>query len=186
MANFVSYANATELMQAISNKIDEKPSGYIQRGSVTFANLPTTLTASMVNYAYNVSDDFTTTMLFVEGSGKKYSAGTNVVVVKAGTESEPVYLYDVYGNFVNVDGIYTEIGKVSDMITDDVFDDTATYAIDDIVKYENGLYKFKAAHAPGAWNATEVDQITILDLVKSAEPDSLTTEQVNALLALLA
>lgn len=184
MANFVSYANATELMTAIAEKIDSKAAGFVQRGSVTFANLPTTLTAAMMNYCYNVSTDFTTTALFVEGAGKKYSAGTNVVVVNVGDDTTPDYKYDVYGNFIDVDGIYTDINAVAAMIAG-TFDATAAYSTGDIVVHDGGLYKFTSDHAAGAWNSAEVTSVTVASLVSSAEPDSLTTAQVNALLALL-
>lgn len=184
MGNFVSYANATELMQAIADKFNELPAGIIPRGSVTFANLPTTLTKAMLGYAYNVSEEFTTTALFVEGAGKKYAAGTNVVVVNVGNDTIPDYKYDVYGNFIDVDGIYTEIGKVAAMISGK-FDEETAYEAGDIIVYENSLYKFKADHAAGEWDADQVDSTTVKDLIASAEPDSLTTTQVNALIALL-
>lgn len=91
--NFVDNSNMTSLMQGIANKINSL-GGYVFRGSVTFANLPSTLTTSMTGYVYNVSDDFTTDSRFIEGSGKKYPAGTNVAVANVGvptyTEVEPV------------------------------------------------------------------------------------------------
>lgn len=184
MGNFVSYANATELMQAIAEKFNALPAGIIPRGSVTFANLPTTLTGAMLGYAYNVSDDFTTTALFVEGAGKKYSAGTNVVVTNQGDDTTPDYKYDVYGNFIDVDGIYIEIGKVASMIAGE-FDDETAYETGDIVVFENSLYKFKADHTAGAWDDDQVDATTVKALIEAAEPDSLTTTQINALIALL-
>ena len=46
-------------------------------------------------------------------------------------------------------------------------------------------YKFKVDHAAGAWDATEVDSVTVADLIQAAEPDSLTSAQITALLALL-
>lgn len=88
--NFVSYQNATELMNAIGRKFDTLEGAYVLRGSVTFANLPSALTDSMVGYVYNVSDDFVTDSRFVEGAGKAYSAGTNVAVADVGTTT-----YDV-------------------------------------------------------------------------------------------
>ena len=63
--------------------------------------------------------------------------------------------------------------------------DTLNYAVDDIVKYQNTLYKFKSVHAAGDWDSTEVDAVTVLDLIEAAEPDSLTNEQITTLLALL-
>lgn len=220
MSNFVSYANATELMQAIANKIDEIPSGLIQKGSVAFANLPGTVTAGMLNYCYNVSNDFTTDARFIEGAGKKFSAGTNVVVVDDSTYAEAsggtgdpktdgwyelvdgkyvlsddttvdsgktyyekteAYKFDTYGNFIDVDGIYTSI----EALITGTFSTSTAYTTGDVVIYQNGLYKFKADHAAGAWDASDVDATTVLELIQAAEPDSLTTAQVNALIALL-
>lgn len=55
------------------------------KGSVAFANLPT---ADMQEGdVYNVTDDFTTTSSFVEGAGKEYPAGTNVVYTAAGWDA---------------------------------------------------------------------------------------------------
>ena len=50
--------------------------GIIYKGSVAFANIPTT---GMSNGdMYNITDDFTTDSRFVEGSGKFCPAGTNI------------------------------------------------------------------------------------------------------------
>lgn len=229
MANFVSYADATDLMSGISAKLKALNSAYVPRGNSTFSNLPTVLTKAMSGYVYNVTDEFTTTALFVEGAGKVCPAGTNVAVVNVGgisytavtpagtenpseegwyEESAGVYTlsadtnvdssktyyeqtatvdmkYDVIGTFVDVNAISDEIEKVSDMVSTDDFDDTATYAVGDIVKYQNTLYKFKSVHAAGDWDSTEVDAVTVLDLIEAAEPDSLTNEQITTLLALL-
>ena len=185
MGNFVNYQNAADLMTAVKAKFDALPAGIIPKGSKTFSQLPTTLTADMLGFAYNVSEDFTTTALFVEGAGKKYPAGTNVVIVDNGTAGSPDYKYDVYGNFIDLDEIFAAIDAVSDMITDDEFNTTDTYAVGDIVKKDGILYRFKSAHAAGAWDLTEVDEVNVIDLINSAEPEPLTSAQVNALIALL-
>lgn len=74
-------------------KMDENlATVYKAKGSKTFAQLPTSFDNSIPAYAtqslcgnvYNVTDDFTTTELFIEGAGKSYPAGTNVVVVYEG------------------------------------------------------------------------------------------------------
>lgn len=90
--NFVTYANATELFTEVGNKFRAFGGAYVARGNSTFANLPAALTKAMTGYVYNVTDDFTTDSRFVEGSGKKYSAGTNVVIVDNSTYTavEPV------------------------------------------------------------------------------------------------
>lgn len=186
MANFIDYSNATELFGAVGTKLNALSGAYVVRPACTFANLPSVLTAAMTGYVYNVTTDFTTDSRFVEGIGKKYSAGTNVVVVNEGDSTTPVMKFDVISSFVDVDEINDRIDDVREMISDAEFDSTSAYAIGDIVTYGDGLYKFKAAHTANTdWSSSEVDAITVIDLINAAEPDSLTTDQMNALLALL-
>lgn len=85
MANFVSYSDAQQLMAKIGQKFSALAGAYIPKGSCTFASLPATPTASMTGYVYNITDDFTTDARFVEGAGKDYPAGSNVVVVDNST-----------------------------------------------------------------------------------------------------
>jgi hypothetical protein len=59
---------------------------YKAKGSVAFANLPATLTSSMLGWVYNIYDDFTTDSRFVEGAGNEYFAGENVAVVETTAE----------------------------------------------------------------------------------------------------
>lgn len=70
---------------------------YKPAGSSAFADLPTPAKALLGN-VYNVSDKFTTDAKFVEGAGKKYPAGTNVVIVAVDTE----YKYDVLAGMVDL------------------------------------------------------------------------------------
>lgn len=84
---------------------------YKPAGSVTFANLPTP-SKSTLGYVYDVSDAFTTTSDFKEGSGKKYPAGTNVAIVDIGTDENPIYKYDVLSGFIDMDNyVKKEAGK---------------------------------------------------------------------------
>lgn len=225
--NFVSYDNANALMTVIGQKFKALGGAYIAKGSKAFAELPSTRTADMVGFVYNVTNDFTTTADFIEGAGKKYPAGTNVVIVDASTASydavsdpsgdphaqgwyelvndeyvlsadtevdsgktyytktvTPSYKFDVLGNFIDVDAIMNKIEKVAGMIAG-FFDNATAYNTGDIVIYEDDLYKFKADHTAGAWNSAEVDEVTVVDLIMAAEPDALTTQQVNDLIALL-
>ena len=95
-------------------------------------------------------------------------------------------MLDVGVGFIDTGAINDRIDAVRDSINDNEFDPVSgAYVIGDIVTYEDKLYKFKAAHTAGdPWDATEVDEVTVLDLISSAEPDSLTQAQLNALLAL--
>lgn len=217
MANFVSNDNMVELMNGIATKFNSLGGAWKFRGSVTFANLPSTITPAMAGYLYNVTNDFTTDARFVEGAGKKYKAGTNVAVADLTTysavtpvgsedpstegwyelvngkyvlstdtavDSEKTYYsavvdvkFDVAGSFEDFENIYGMIAGT--------FSTSEPYSTDDVVIHEGGLYKFKADHAAGPWDATEVDSTTVAELITAAEPDSLTPAQVTALLALL-
>lgn len=80
---------------------------YKPMGSRAFANLPA-LTDAAVGDVYNVSDDFTTTGDFVEGSGKEFPAGTNVVVVNSGGQK----MWDVLTGMVDL----SDYAKLADFV----------------------------------------------------------------------
>lgn len=58
-------------------------SAFTPKGSCAFAELPTT--GRKFGDVWNITDSFTTTTDFVEGEGKAYPAGTNVVLVEVTT-----------------------------------------------------------------------------------------------------
>lgn len=87
-------------------EIDGKLSStYKPAGSVAYASLPEA-SASNLGNVYSVSNAFTTDSRFVEGSGKAYPAGTNVVVVF----SSSTYKYDVLAGFVDLSGYWQKTG----------------------------------------------------------------------------
>lgn len=185
MANYMDYSNAQQFAQAIRTAMNAYNGAWKARGSVTFANLPSTLTLAMEGYVYNVSDQFTTDTRFVEGAGKVYEAGTNVAVVNTGTEQAPVMKFDTLGSFIDTSAIDARIDAVIADIAPE-FAAANAYVIGDVVTYNDQLYQFKAAHTAGnAWDATEVDAIDVLDLIDAAEPDSLTSAQMTALIAII-
>lgn len=99
-------------------------------------------------------------------SGKTYYAKT--VDVK----------FDVMGAYVNIDGIYTMIAPE--------FNPASAYVIGDVVIHDGVLYEFSSDHtAADPWDISEVTITDVATLISNAEPNSLTTAQVNALLALL-
>lgn len=100
LANDSKFQTDSQVSAAISAKLSAV---YKPGGSVAFASLPE-LSASVLGMVYNVTDAFTTTADFMEGSGKKYPAGTNVVVVDAGSG---VYKFDVLAGFVDLSGYAT-------------------------------------------------------------------------------
>ena len=76
------------------DETDAKITGALQpKGSILFSELPA-LSANYLNFMYNISNSFTTTSDFVEGSGKDYPAGTNVAIINIGTAGSPTYKYD--------------------------------------------------------------------------------------------
>lgn len=189
MANYVSYSDLSKVVTKIKTKFQTLDGAYVIKGSKTLAQLPAanSITAEMVGYVYNLSEEFTTTADFVEGAGKTYSAGTNVVIVNAAASGDPAsYKFDVVSSFVDVTAINDLIEAVADMISISDFDSASAYEIGDVVKKDNILFKFKAAHTAGsAWNTSEVDVVDILNLISTAEPQSLTQQQLNDVLGLL-
>lgn len=172
MANFVSYSDMTTIMTAIGNKFAALNGAYVIKGNSAFASLPATPTAAQEGFVYNVTDAFTTDARFVEGSGKAYPADTNVVIVNVGTAEVPNMKFDVIGGFVDVSALETAIQEVSDTIGAS-FDPTAgVYSIGDLVIKDGVIYRFKAAHSAGAWDASEVDAIgSVFDLIASLGDD---------------
>ena len=77
--------------------------GYTPSGSAYFDDLPTP-SKDYLGYVYNMLEDFTTTNDFLEGAGKTYSAGSNVVIVDAGSVDNPRYMYDVLSGFIDLSG----------------------------------------------------------------------------------
>ena len=86
---------------AVKSAIDSAVSSvYKAAGSVAYASLPTPA-ASNEGYVYNVTNAFTTDSRFVEGSGKTYPAGTNVVIINT---SSSTYKFDVLAGMVDLSG----------------------------------------------------------------------------------
>ena len=218
MSNFVSYENAQAILAKVADKID-KLGAVTFKGSVAFSGLPATPDSTMIGWMYNVNEDFTTDSRFVEGSGKKYKAGENVIVddlstyaavTPVGSENpsaegwyelvngkyvestdttvDPLKTYYAKTGIYKLDcaGQLVDIDAILDIICADDFDATQAYAIGDVVKKDEKLYRFKSAHtANDPWDPTEVDEVDVVTLIKDAEPDSLTQQQLDDLLALL-
>lgn len=106
----------TELQSAISAGVS---SVYEPKGSSAFESLPTPA-KGLVGDVYNVTDEFTTTESFVEGAGKKYPAGTNVVCVSDGED----YKWDVLSGVVDLSGyvMNSDLQAVTNGEIDDMFD----------------------------------------------------------------
>lgn len=84
----------------VASMIGEAISGvYTPKGTIAFASLPTA-SAGNLGWVYNISDAFTTTAAFVEGAGKSYGAGTNVVCVDSGSGA---YKWDVLAGTIDLE-----------------------------------------------------------------------------------
>lgn len=87
-------------------KITAIPSAIIPKGTRTFSQLApsTDLVAGSLGFMWNISDAFTTTSDFAEGSGKSVAAGSNVYVANVGTAAEPSYKYDIFAGPIDLSG----------------------------------------------------------------------------------
>ena len=95
LTNGAGYQTETQ----VNNLIKSATSKVIEYGGSTdIAGLPALAVAANAYKMYNITEGFSTTTQFLEGAGKSYPAGTNVVVIpnSAGT----AYVFDIYtGSF---------------------------------------------------------------------------------------
>lgn len=138
-------------------------------------------------------DDVVSNIADVFSSANAYSAGTLVIYqdklykfTSAHTANDPWDSSEVTAVTVEdvIDALVTRVNNLRANVAD-VFSTSEAYSNGDVVLYGDTLYKFKADHAAGAFNPSDVDAVTIETLIDAAEPNPLTTEQVNALLALI-
>ena len=108
------YATTSNVNSLISAAV---AGAYKAKGSVAFASLPA-LASATIGDVYNVTDQFSTTADFMEGTGKTYSAGTNVVCVDAGSGTKK---WDVLAGFVDLAGYVAKTDMVA--ITDGEIDE---------------------------------------------------------------
>ena len=122
-----------------------------------------------------------------------YSAGTLIVYQDAlykfvadHTANDPWDASEVTAVTVEgvIDALETRVDTLKANVAD-AFLASENYETGDVVLYGDGLYRFTADHAAGAWAPADVEAVTIETLIDDAEPESLTTEQINTLLALI-
>lgn len=87
---------------------------YKPQGAIAFADLPAPAQANLGS-VYNITDAFTTSTSFLEGSGRKYPAGTNVAVVQSGEG----YAWDVLGGFYDLSG-YVLSSEITELTNQEV------------------------------------------------------------------
>ena len=165
MANFVSYSNMQVIMGGIAEKFNSLNGAYIIKGSIAFASLPATPTSDQSGYVYNITDDFTTDARFIEGAGKDYPAGTNVVIADLSTYavatpvSDPAAegLYElVNGKYVLTTDTSIEVGKTYYAKTTDVkYDVISSFvdvaAIEDAIKAVSDMIAAEFDETTGAY-----------------------------------
>lgn len=108
--NDFTNAYKTKLDNAASKS--DISSVYKPKGTVAFASLPITTEALReveVGSVYNVSDAFTTTNTFLEGTDKTYPAGTNVVCIQV----DNIKMWDVLSGFVDLSSYQKEADLVA-------------------------------------------------------------------------
>lgn len=93
-------------LSEILGKVTAIPSAIVPKGTRTFSQLvpSTDLAVGNLGFMWNISDAFTTTSDFAEGSGKSVPAGANVYVANVGTKQEPIYKYDIFQGMYDLSG----------------------------------------------------------------------------------
>ena len=147
---------------AVKSAIDAAISSvYKPAGSVAYASLPTPAKAVEGN-VYNVTDAFTTDSRFVEGAGKSYPAGTNVVVINT---TGTTYKFDVLAGMVDLSNYQTLITSTNKLNADLVDDSSSTN-------------KFVTAANKTTWNNKQ-DAISDLATIRSGAAAGATALQPN-------
>jgi hypothetical protein len=101
---------ASQVQDAIKNAITGV---YTPKGSIAFASLPVPV-AGKAGWVYNIKDAFTTDNHFIEGEGRDYPAGTNVVCAEI---SAGDYGWDVLAGTIDLTELTaTEVQKLWDSI----------------------------------------------------------------------
>ena len=142
-----AHTEAEAIRTELSNRMT---SVYKVKGSLAFADLTAELlVAANEGNVYNVTDDFTTTANFIEGAGKKHTAGSNVVIVEATpadtTDPEhPVaatYKFDVHAG--DLSGLQELVsgatnGNLAGLNANGQSTDSGIVAADVVTKVSNG------------------------------------------------
>lgn len=68
----------------------------------------------------------------------------------------------------------------------DIFDETLDYESGDIVIYNDGLYRFTTDHTAGPWDSSEVESVSVEQLIAENVPSPFTLVQRTYLIELLA
>ena len=225
--NYLTFDQAKQLFQEVGYKFKRVADAYTVKGNATLATLPAA-SANTEGFVFNMTAEFTTTADFVEGAGKKYSAGTNVAIVDVtpitytavsspaadanpkysgwyekdtsqdvyfltadgsvtsgktyytATPGTAAYKYDVIANFVDVDGITGDIADVKAAIAPE-YDSTAGVYKNDLVFHDGVLYQAKGRYT-GEWPSTELDVLDHFTTLNNLSPIAGTVKEHDTLL----
>ena len=111
-----NYATTSNVNTLISQAVSTV---YTPKGSLADISTLTTLAASgKVGDVYNISSEFTTTNVFIEGIGKKYPAGTNIVLVEVEDEKK----WDVLAGSIDTSSfvLKTDLVAITDTEIDQI------------------------------------------------------------------
>ena len=102
-ATGISAETVVGALEELASSISSLPSAIVPKGTKAFAGLTpsTDLAAANVGFMWNISDAFTTTADFVEGTGHSIPAGANVYVANPSTG---VYKYDIFQGMYDLSG----------------------------------------------------------------------------------
>ena len=160
---FGNYYNKTETEGKIDEKINVAISTtYRAAGSIAFEALPT-LAASEEGKVYNISNEFTTTENFVEGAGKEYPIGTNVVCIDVGTDE---YKWDVLAGFIDTSTFVTDTDLTDELNTK--VDKVAGSSLvqDTLIQKLTGLVEIKSVKEDELSIASDTKQLSILAITQ--------------------
>lgn len=167
-------------------QVDAKISSvYKPAGSAANVAALGELIAANEGKVYNMSAQFTTTSDFVEGSGKKHPAGTNVVIINTATSGDAVYKYDCLSGYVDLSDYDTHIADTSVHVTS--ADKTAWNNKQDAITSSNKLdadnvddtnstNKFVTSTEKSTWNNKQ-DAISDLETIRTGAGKGATAVQ---------
>ena len=110
------YATTTNVNTLINQAVSTV---YTPKGSLAdISTLITLANSGKVGDVYNISSEFTTTNVFIEGIGKKYPAGTNIVLVEVEDEKK----WDVLAGSVDLSAYVksSEMVAITDTEIDEI------------------------------------------------------------------
>ena len=110
------YATTTNVNTLINQAVSTV---YTPKGSLADISTLMSLSSSgKVGDVYNISSEFTTTNVFIEGIGKTYPAGTNIVLVEVEDEKK----WDVLAGSVDLSGYVqsSEMAAITETEIDEI------------------------------------------------------------------